>query len=128
VRPVNRSDLPNAYGRLLNVVERGGQWAQIVKPMIDTIPPRAVRPLPDLDEQAEAQALINAYGSDDVRRDFDSWQKLVWKIIWVADEIDREKAPKRNAPTASDDNEPYTRLLKLRPAELEARQRAREAD
>jgi hypothetical protein len=52
------------------MVERIGQWAQMVKPMLETNPPQPVPPLPDLDEQAEAQALVNALGSDKGSRDF----------------------------------------------------------
>ncbi|HEX6758636.1 MAG TPA: hypothetical protein VF086_09550 [Propionibacteriaceae bacterium] len=113
----------NAYVRLLTVVERIGQWAQMVKPMLDTNPPQEVRPMPDLDEQAEAMALVNAFGSDEIRQSFKSWRDLVWDMIWAVAEIDREQGSgKRYRPETSDSDEPYMKLLKLRPAEDEARQ------
>jgi hypothetical protein len=119
----------NAYVRLLTVVERSGQWAQMVKPMLDSDPPQPVRPLPDLDEQAEAMALVNAFGSDEIRQSFKSWRDLVWDMIWAVAEIDREEesakreeSGKRYRPETSDGAEAYERLFKLRPAEDEVRQ------
>jgi hypothetical protein len=38
--------LADAYVRLLVLVERVGQWAQMVMPLMDTDPPQPVRPLP----------------------------------------------------------------------------------
>jgi hypothetical protein len=113
----------NAYVRLLTVVECIGQWAQMVKPMLDTDPPQEVRPLPDLDQQAEAMALVNAFGSDEIRQSFESWRDLVWDMIWAVAEIDREQGSgQRYGPETSDSDEPYMKLLKLRPAEDEARE------
>jgi len=37
-----------------------GQWAQMVKPMLDSDPPQPVRAMPGLDGQAEAMPLVNA--------------------------------------------------------------------
>jgi hypothetical protein len=115
--------LANAYVRLLGMVERIGQWTQMVKPMLDTNPPQPVRALPDLDEQAEAQALVNAFGSDEVREAFESWRNLVWKITLAVGEIDREQeSGERYRPGTSDSNHPYLRLHgELRPAEIKAR-------
>ena len=102
----------NAYVQLLTVVERTGQWAQMVKPLVGSHPPP---PLPDLDEQAEAMALVNAFGSDEIRRSFNTWRNLIWDMIWAVDEIDREVE-------TSEGDEPYSKLFKLRPAEDDARQ------
>jgi hypothetical protein len=115
--------LSNAYVGLLGMVERIGQWAQTVKPMHDSNPPQPLPPLPEIGEQTEAEALVNAFGSDDVRKSFNSWRKVVWDIIWADAEIDREQeSGKRYRPETSDDGEPYERLHKLRPAELKARE------
>ena len=60
--------LANAYVDLLDMAERTGQWAQSVRPMMDTIPPQPVPPLPELSEQARVEALVGAFGSNEVRR------------------------------------------------------------
>jgi hypothetical protein len=81
----------NAYVRLLTVVETMGQWAQMVKPMLDSDPPQPVGAMPGLDEQAEAMTLVNAFGSDKIRQSFKTWRDLVWDVILTVAEIDREQ-------------------------------------
>ena len=86
-----------------------------------------VRPLPDPDEQAEAMAVVNAFGSDEIRQSFNSWRDLIWDMIWAVAEIDREQRPGGSRRENSDDelydgSEPYNRLSKLHPAKEEARQ------
>jgi hypothetical protein len=115
--------LATAYVRLLGMAERIGQWAQMVKPMLDTIPPQPERPLPNLDEQAEAQALVNAFGSDEVREAFESWQKVVRKAILEVNMINFEQArQKRSVHTVADLGEASMRLENLRPSEVKARE------
>ena len=73
--------LADAYVRLLVLVERVGQWAQMVMPLMDMDPPQPVRPLPGLDEQAEAEAVVNAFGSDQVRQGFKAWRDVIQDMI-----------------------------------------------
>lgn len=108
--------LADAYVRLLVLVERIGQWANMVKPMWDTIPPQPVRPLPDLDEQAEAEAVVNAFGSDDVLKVFEAWRGIMRDIVAAVGLIELEC-------TGTDfGDEPYSKLYNLLPAEREARE------
>jgi hypothetical protein len=110
----------NAYMQLLVMVERAGQWAQMVNPMRETDPPQPVPP--GLDEQAEAEALVDAFGSDEARKAFESWREVFREMPAVVGEIGSKRAAgELNEPTEGGFGQPYLRLEELRKSELEAR-------
>lgn len=114
--------LGNAYVRLLGMAERVGQWAQMVKPMMDTVPPQPVRPLPGLDEQAEVEAVVNAFGSDAVRTALEAWRAIIKDTIATVGLIDLERDAQERNMSAETDFDPYLKLHDLRPEERQARE------
>jgi hypothetical protein len=113
--------LGNAYVRLLGMAERAGQWAQMVKPIMDTDPPQPVPPLPDLAEQAEVAALISAFGSDETRDAMQKWLEIFRQIIVTVQLIGFEEEADRRGG-GGDFGQPRRTLHELRPAEAEARE------
>jgi hypothetical protein len=73
--------LENAYIELLDVAERVGHWAQMAFPIMDTNPPKPVPELPDLAQQARAEALIRAFGSDAVLGQMEAWRSVAQQMI-----------------------------------------------
>lgn len=69
--------LENAYVGLLDVAERVGHWAQLAWPVLDTDPPRPMPELPSLAEQAHTEALVRAFGSEQVLRHMKAWRDIV---------------------------------------------------
>lgn len=99
--------LADAYAKLRIMTERIGAWAQMIKPMMDTDPPRPVSEPPGLDTQTEVEAVISAFGPEGV-------------IVGL---IDLERDAATNGHSANVDfGQPYRKLLDLRPAERDARQ------
>jgi hypothetical protein len=121
-REERRQDrLANAYVELLTMAERVGQWASMVRPFIDTTPPQPVPPLPDLMEQARAEALIQAYGSPAVQELAASWRDAVRAII-RADRTLGIAAGAREAKEPIDSGDTWRKLdMELRPAERASR-------
>jgi hypothetical protein len=75
----------DAYIELLTTVEKMGQWAQLVRPMLDigiTVPP-----LPDLDQQARVQALVAGHASGEVQNLFEKYTLTVREILKVDRQI-----------------------------------------
>lgn len=79
--------LSEAYVELLEVVEGVGYWSMSLYPMIDTDPPRELPPLPPLERQVRAQALVSAYGSDAVRELHGTWTSAMVQIRSAAQTI-----------------------------------------
>lgn len=77
-----------AYIELLVMAERVGQWVSMVRPMLDTDPPRPTPPLPELLEQARSNALISAYASSAVKERYGAWREAVLKAIRAVEEIE----------------------------------------
>jgi hypothetical protein len=73
--------LENAYIEFLDKSERVGHWAQISYPLFDSNPPAPVPPLPTLEEQARVDALVKAFGSDEVLTLAETWRSIVLKMI-----------------------------------------------
>ena len=115
--------LAEAYVHLLVLVGRVGQWAQTVEPMWDCDPAQPVRPLPELDEQAETEAVISAYGSDEVFQAFEAWRDVVQNVMVTVNVISRDQAAGKGHRSngGSVGESPYLRLHNLRPGEREAR-------
>lgn len=84
--------LADAYVRLLHMAEKAGAWAQRVRPIMDTTPPQEPPPLPDLDVQIEAEAIVNAYGSSEVQKVFEQWRRIVVSMTTKVELIDLEMA------------------------------------
>ncbi|MET9303559.1 hypothetical protein ABZX66_30030 [Micromonospora aurantiaca] len=108
-----------AYVELLTMVERVGQWASMVRPMLDTNPPRPVPPLPELSEQARSNALVGAYASPAVKERYQAWRKVVMEAIGAVEDIEFALA---NPDAGLSHIKPRRELdFKHRPAEGDAR-------
>jgi len=76
----HQSRIADAYVALLEGAEKIGNWAALVRPVIDTNPPQAPPPLPDVDAQYRVEALVNAYGSGEVKAALEEWRESVRAI------------------------------------------------
>jgi hypothetical protein len=110
--------LETAYIALLEMAERAGQWAQLVLPMMDTSPPQPVPPLPSLEEQAHAEAVVRAFGSNEVRERMENWEAVLRRVVSTVEQVGWEEADPRRASQRS----PRLTLEELRPQERVARQ------
>jgi hypothetical protein len=119
---LDQERLADAYVRLLVMAERTGAWAQSVKPLMDTDPPQPVPPLPEIDAQAEVEAIVNAFGSGVIRESLDLWRRVVKDIISAVGLVDLERDAATKAYNADVDfGQPYRKLMELRPRERTAR-------
>src|SRR3954447_8204415 len=73
--------LGDAYVDLLSIVTRTGHYADLVRPIFETNPSAPIPPLPPVEEQTRAEALVMAYGSRAVEELFEAWRQSVWQII-----------------------------------------------
>lgn len=106
-----------AYVALLEMVERTGQWVFSVLPMIE---PGPELKLPEFDEQARIEALVNAFGSMEVRDLMKNWRSHVRKVISQVNLIHvLEKHPTANDP---EQRPPRLTLDDLREQERTARE------
>jgi len=117
--------LADAYVALLEVAEKIGNWAALVRPALDSMPPRDPPPLPDVDIQIRVTALVNAYGSDDVKTRLKEWRDTVSAIrnadLKIARRLEYAQRGDATGPIA-DYLGPWNALEDtLRPAETEAR-------
>jgi hypothetical protein len=78
--------LESAYLELLKMAERVGVWAQMVYPVFQSGPPPDT-PLPSLEVQADAAALVAAFGTDEVRQKAEAWQSVVREMITAAEQV-----------------------------------------
>ena len=110
--------LENAYIELLDVAERTGQWVRMVCPVWDTNPPQPVpAELPSLPEQAHTEALVNAFGSAEVRERMKTWRDVALEVISTVTQIRWEEAD----PTGAEES-PRRTLEHLRGQERVARE------
>lgn len=105
--------LENAYIGLLDVAERVGHWAQLAWPVFDTDPPQPAPELPSLAEQAHTEALVRAFGSENVLRQMKAWRDIVREMRTLDNTI-------RRAPHEQSD--PRQRFGELRATEMAARE------
>jgi hypothetical protein len=115
--------LANAYIALLEMAERVGMWAQMVRPMVDTIPPQPVPRMPDIDVQGQVNALVGAYGSSLVRERLDAWRAIVLHMISMDRVIgmSEQHGTDRASTSGADFTEFWEKIHEDRPKELEAR-------
>jgi hypothetical protein len=112
--------LRDAYLELLKMAERVGHWAQFVNPEMDTNPSSMpdVR-LPPLEMQADAAALVEAFGSNQVRDRSEAWQEVVRGMITLAVQINQQEAhPSHEIPAGES---PRTALYRRRTEEERTR-------
>ncbi len=111
--------LEDAYVELLKMAERVGQWAQMVCPVID-FGGQPDTPLPSFEVQADASALMGAFGSEAVREKREAWESVVRKMASLVNQIRWEEAD----PTGGRIPQISSRatLHELRPDERAARQ------
>jgi hypothetical protein len=114
--------LADTYVALLEMAERVGQWAQAVRPMMDTSPAQPVPPLPDLAEQATVEARVGAFGSIPVRERLDVWRSIVHDIIGKDFLIRLQEADAEHARPAVNVGQPRLEIHNARPKEREARE------
>lgn len=118
--------LQDAYLALLQAMRRSGLWAQNVKPTLDTDPPRPVPDPADDDDWSRVLALLDAYGSPEVRELHAKWLSVINEVGRAAWDIEFRRVHKEQLPRRLDGEtqfDVYERLDKeLRPAEREARQ------
>ncbi len=113
--------LESTYVDLLDMAERAGQWVRMVYPIWDTNPPQPVpAELPSLPEQAHTEALINAFGSAEVRERMKTWRDIVSEVISTVTQIRWEEAD----PTGKrySEESPRRTLERLRGEERVARE------
>jgi hypothetical protein len=123
--------LAEAYIGLLEMVEQIGLWAQSVRPVLDSDPPREPPPLPDLEIQRAVYARVNAYGSQHIKKLMMAWQRSVadvrradWLVGMRQDAARRHGgAPVTGSTEFMDDLTPWMELEdRFRPAEQKARE------
>lgn len=107
--------LENAYLELLKMAERAGQWAQMVYPVFQSGQPPNT-PLPSLEVQADTEALVNAFGSPEVRELLKTWRSVLTEMVLLAEQIEYEEA--HGTPSAIS---PRKTIHELRPKERDAR-------
>lgn len=114
----------DAYLRLLVMVEQTGAWAQVVKPIMDTLPPQPVPELPDIADQIEVEAAVNAYASAEVRDSVHAWRDVVMNMVTKVRLVDFEReAIERDEHRQVDFGSPHRELTDLRPKEAQMRAR-----
>lgn len=109
----------DAYIELLITVEAMGQWAQLVRPMLDVgqVPPT----LPTFEQQARVQALLAGYATPEVKALFQTYSDAVLEIIKV-DQLLGDLIQHGDREIGVSRGELWQRLdTKLRPAEAAAR-------
>jgi hypothetical protein len=74
-----------AYVEILVIAEQVGQWVSSVVPMFDY--GQKVPDLPDLDRQARANALINAYGSSKAIVFYKAWRNAADEAFRAAMDV-----------------------------------------
>jgi predicted small integral membrane protein len=110
--------LESAYIELLQVIERAGNWAGLVCPVMDTNPPRPLPDLPSIDEQVRVRALVTAYGSVKVQELFDEYIGYINEMN-VAQQIVAFAKSESDGRTQLEQREKIDR--ELRPAERQMR-------
>jgi hypothetical protein len=89
--------LESAYLELLKMAEQAGVWAQMVYPVFQSGQPPNT-PLPSLDVQADAAALVAAFGTDEIREKTQAWQSVVKEMIAAAEQVAWEDAHPTQVP------------------------------
>jgi len=114
--------IENAYLRLLGLVDQGSAWAQSVKPVLGTIPPRPVPDLPSVEQQVEVGTIVGAFGSAPVQQLYEEWRRVLREVVGAVEEIDRENLYRRaGVSEGTDAGQPWKQLSELRPKERAAR-------
>jgi hypothetical protein len=107
-----------AYVQILEVVEQIGNWAQNIRRVMDTIPPREIPPVPEYQDQIASKARLLAFASPEVQALWDEWDGAVHEIRVADMKIALGQQPN----SAFDDTEAWISLEDtLRPKEIEQR-------
>lgn len=113
----------DAYLEALRLSESTGLWAQAVRPMLDSVPPRTPPPLPDLNRQAATRAQLLAFGSREVQDLWGAWVLTVRVILMADAEIDYITSDDAPLDETQSRTGIWGRLeQEMRPAEREARE------
>jgi hypothetical protein len=89
--------LESAYLELLKMVHRAGQWAEMVYPVFQSGPPPDIR-LPSLDIQADAAALVAAFGTPEVEEKLEAWRSVLRQMITQAGLVPRQDERPADVP------------------------------
>jgi hypothetical protein len=121
--------LGDAYVELLSIVNRSSAYADSVRPFIDTRPPAPIPPIPSLEEQSRAEALVMAYGSRAVEELFEAWRQSVWEIIRADQTIGlAQEMQAKHGQTGINESDTWRRLMEeLKPAQRATRKALAEA-
>lgn len=112
--------LADAYLELLEFVHAVGQWSELVRPFMDSDPPRQPPPLPSLERQARIEALSDAFASQTVRDRMKTWRAVITEIRIADTQLGLLK---EHGPIAGVDSfAPWQKLLDVRPEERKARE------
>ncbi|VEG58138.1 Uncharacterised protein [Mycolicibacterium aurum] len=84
-------------------------------PILETEPPQPEPELPSLDDQAKTAALVNAYGSNEVKTRLEAWRKIALAMTVQARVIGMTQSGSEQNINAR------TKLYELRSKEKEAR-------
>jgi hypothetical protein len=115
----------DAYVAVLAMAEKAGYWVATVRPLVETEGYEPL-PLPDLDSQSRASALINAFGSTEVHEAYEAWREIVQSVL-KADRLlglALDSRQRGHGDSGIDVGEEGLKLhVELRPAEVDARTR-----
>ena len=116
--------LADAYVDLLTFASTMGAWANFVRPILDTDPPKELPVgIPPVDEQIRVEARAAAFASAEVRRLVKIWRDSVGEIRRADYLLSLcNEARKRGEDSGIDDAEQWIRLRDLRPIEQEERE------
>ncbi len=110
--------LESAYLELLKMAERVGVWAQMIYPVMQSGEPPET-PLPSLEVQADAAALMASFGTDEVREKLEAWQSVVKQMITAAEQVVWEEADPSGRRLS--EISPRVTIHQLRPEEKRTR-------
>lgn len=116
--------LADTYVDLLTFAYTMGAWANLVRPILDTDPPKELPVgIPPVDEQIRVEARAGAFASAEVRRLVKIWRDSVGEIRRADYLLSLcNEARKRGEDSGIDDAEQWLRLRDLRPIEQEHRE------
>lgn len=117
--------LASAYVEVLDIAQQIGQWAQSLSPIMDTVPPQPLPPLPPIASQSRAQALVLAFGSQRALKALEAWRTSVRDIEHAHHSLQlAQRSLERHGVTGIDEPNIWCNLgTVLKPAEVEARRR-----
>lgn len=110
--------LESAYLELLKMAARVGVWAEMIYPVMQSGKPPET-PLPSLEIQADAAALVAAFGTPEVEEKLEAWRSVVKEMIAQAGLVPWQD--KRPADVPPGERIARAKIHELRPDEKRTR-------